>query len=95
MFVGQQVVMCSLHRLSEFSSRLVSKRVFSPYWGLTPSQIGDKIEKHCRSPADFLRIVLGSVAQLQGADRWIESTPESGLYLSKFYEIFRVPMLFT
>ena len=56
--------------------------------GLTPSQIGDKIEKHCRSPADFLRIVLGSVAQLQGADRWIESTPESGLYLKQILRDF-------
>jgi hypothetical protein len=49
--------------------------------GLTPEEIELRILNDCHSAADFLRIVMDTIAQKQGVHRWAESTPLHLLYL--------------
>jgi hypothetical protein len=56
--------------------------------GLEGAEISSRLQEGCRSPGDFLKIVLGRIAEIQGATRWLESTPESGLYLRQIARDF-------
>jgi hypothetical protein len=49
--------------------------------GLTREEIEPKILEQCRSAADFLRILMETIARKQGAERWAECTPLHLLYL--------------
>ena len=56
--------------------------------GLDPAVATRAVEEECRSAADFLRAILGRIAQQQQASRWLESTPESGLYIDQILRDF-------
>ena len=43
--------------------------------GLDAGEIEAQVMEECRNGSDFMRIVMGGVAQKQGVDRWIDSTP--------------------
>ena len=43
--------------------------------GLNAAEIEAKVLAECTTVADFLRIVMGEVGRIQGADRWVDSTP--------------------
>lgn len=43
--------------------------------GLKPDAIESRVLNDCRGASDFLRIVMDEVAQHQGVDRWVDSTP--------------------
>lgn len=49
--------------------------------GLAPKDIEARVMRDCRNAGDFLRIVMETIAQKQGAQRWAESTPLHLLYL--------------
>jgi Sulfotransferase family len=49
--------------------------------GLTREEIEPKILEECHNAGDFLRILMGTIARKQGAERWAESTPLHMLYL--------------
>ena len=49
--------------------------------GLDPNDIDERVMQDCRNAGDFLRIVMETIAQKQGALRWAESTPLHLLYL--------------
>lgn len=51
--------------------------------GLDPDVIREKVVDQCRSGADFLRTVMGSIAEQQGAPRWSDCTPTHLLYMSE------------
>jgi hypothetical protein len=44
--------------------------------GLDAARITARVVNECRNPGDFLRIVMGEVAQNQGVERWADCTPE-------------------
>ena len=48
---------------------------------LNPEQVAERILSDCRSAGDFLRIVMDSMVEQQGAQRWAANTPEEILYL--------------
>ena len=56
--------------------------------GLDPQELARAVEERCRSAGDLLALVMGEIARLQGADSWVESTPESGLFLSEILRDF-------
>src|ERR1700677_4738235 len=43
--------------------------------GLNAGEIEAKVMAECHNGSDFLRIVMEEIAQKQGVDRWIDSTP--------------------
>jgi hypothetical protein len=43
--------------------------------GLEPDAIESRVLNDCQGASDFLRIVMDEVAQHQGVDRWVDSTP--------------------
>jgi hypothetical protein len=49
--------------------------------GLDVEQIENKVMEECRSPGDFLEIVMGEMMRAQGMQRWAENSPETLLYL--------------
>ena len=49
--------------------------------GLKPEEIEPRILNECRNGADFLKILMETIAQKQGVNRWAESTPLHLLYL--------------
>jgi Sulfotransferase family len=49
--------------------------------GLTPEEIEPRVLNECHSAADFLRIVMETIAHKQGVHRWAECTPLHLLYL--------------
>ena len=49
--------------------------------GLKAEEIEPRILNECRSGADFLKILMETIAQKQGVERWAESTPLHLLYL--------------
>src|SRR5262249_2092411 len=58
-----------------FSSKLFQRT------GLSPEEIEPRILNDCHNAADFLRIVMDTIAQKQGVLRWAECTPLHLLYL--------------
>jgi hypothetical protein len=51
--------------------------------GLDATEIRDKVIAECRSPGDFLRIVMQEIAHHQRVPRWADCTPEHLLYLQE------------
>lgn len=49
--------------------------------GLDSARITARVMEECHSGGDFLRIVMGEVAQNQGVERWADCTPEHLLYM--------------
>jgi Sulfotransferase family len=49
--------------------------------GLDPKDIDERVMNDCHNAGDFLRIVMETIAEKQGARRWAESTPLHLLYL--------------
>ena len=58
-----------------FSSKLFQRT------GLTPQEIEPRILNECHNAADFLRIVMETIAHKQGVHRWAECTPLHLLYV--------------
>ena len=56
--------------------------------GLTREEIEPKILADCHSAADFLRILMETIARKQGVERWAESTPLHLLYLPLIKKLF-------
>jgi hypothetical protein len=71
-------------------AKLGNRRALLDHWlrsklfyrsGLTREEIEPKILEDCRNAADFLRILMETIARKQGVERWAESTPLHLLYL--------------
>jgi hypothetical protein len=56
--------------------------------GLTREEIEPKILAECHNAADFLRILMETIARKQGMERWAESTPLHLLYLPLIKKLF-------
>ena len=56
--------------------------------GLTREEIEPKILDECRNAGDFLRILMETIAQKQGVERWAECTPLHLLYLPLIKKLF-------
>ena len=78
-------------------SRLENRRALLDHWlrsklfyrsGLTREEIEPKILNDCHSTADFLRILMETIARKQGVERWAESTPLHLLYLPLIKKLF-------
>ena len=48
--------------------------------GLEPEPFCTRFRETVRCPADFLRLLMESIAEYQGAVRWAECTPECSMY---------------
>ncbi len=71
-------------------AKLENRRALLDHWlrsklfyrsGLTREEIEPKILEECHNAADFLRILMETIARKQGVERWAESTPLHLLYL--------------
>ena len=78
-------------------SRLENRRALLDHWlrsklfyrsGLTREEIEPKILADCHNAADFLRILMETIARKQGVERWAESTPLHLLYLPVIKKLF-------
>jgi hypothetical protein len=78
-------------------SRLENRRALLDHWfrselfyrsGLTREEIEARILNDCHNAADFLRIVMETIAHKQGVERWAESTPLHLLYLPLIKKVF-------
>jgi hypothetical protein len=70
----------------ERRSRLIEEWLKTDYFRATgvPSEVlRERILEHCANGGDFLRIVMESVAEKQGVQRWSECTPEHVLHLEE------------
>lgn len=56
--------------------------------GLDEHQIRAKVMADCRSPGDFMRIVMEGISRRQNADRWADCTPEHLLYIPEIKRAF-------
>ncbi len=56
--------------------------------GLDERQIREKIMAECRSPGDFMRIVMEEVSRRQNVTRWADCTPEHLLYIPEIKKAF-------
>jgi hypothetical protein len=63
-----------------FNSRLFTAT------GLDAKSVEEAVMRECRHGGDFLRIVMGQMAQVQQAKRWAECTPDHVLYLPRIKE---------
>ncbi len=55
---------------------------------LDRDEIEQKILSECRNASDFLRIVMGEIAQKQRVDRWIDSTPTNVPHILRIQQDF-------
>ena len=78
-------------------AKLKNRRVLLDHWlrsklfyrsGLTREEIEPRILEECHNAADFLRILMETIARKQGVDRWAESTPLHLLYLPLIKQLF-------
>jgi hypothetical protein len=78
-------------------ARLENRRALLDHWlksklfyrsGLTREEIEPKILNECHNAADFLRILMETIARKQGVERWAESTPLHLLYLPLIKKLF-------
>ncbi|MFY9844565.1 MAG: sulfotransferase [Terriglobales bacterium] len=78
-------------------AKLENRRALLDHWlksklfyrsGLTREEIEPRILNDCRNAADFLRILMETIAQKQGVDRWAECTPLHLLYLPLIKKLF-------
>jgi len=51
--------------------------------GLDPEPVSSQILNDCRTPGDFIRTVMGAVAQNQGAARWAVYDPDNVLHMER------------
>ena len=51
--------------------------------GLDWNEVNEEVMAKCRNGGDFLRIIMQSMAQQQGVERWADCTPEHLLYLHR------------
>jgi hypothetical protein len=56
--------------------------------GVSAEEIRSRVEMECRSAGDFLRILMESIAEKQGVERWAECTPVNVLYLDEIKRSF-------
>jgi hypothetical protein len=49
--------------------------------GLPEGEVREIIERECRGPGDFLRLIMETMARRQGARRWAETTPDHLLHM--------------
>lgn len=56
--------------------------------GLDRQTIKDRVLNECREGADFLRILMESIAESQNVDRWAETTPVHLLYIPEIKKAF-------
>lgn len=76
-------------RFGSFSIRSNRKKVLRAWLGsklfratgLDAAQIEKKLLDECRTPGDFLSMVMGEIARAQGMQRWAENSPECLLHL--------------
>jgi hypothetical protein len=77
--------------------KLKNRRALLDHWlrsklfyrsGLTREEIEPKILEECHNAADFLRILMETIARKQGVERWAESTPLHLLYLPLIKKLF-------
>ncbi|HUY13310.1 MAG TPA: sulfotransferase [Terriglobia bacterium] len=54
--------------------------------GLVAEEIRAKVINECRSPGDFLRIMMEEICRQQKVDRWADCTPTHLLYLREIKE---------
>jgi Sulfotransferase family len=78
-------------------ANIENRRVLLDHWlrsklfyrsGLTREEIEPQILNDCRNGADFLRILMETIARKQGVERWAESTPLHLLYLPQIKKLF-------
>ena len=78
-------------------SKMKNRRALLDHWlnsklfyrsGLTREEIEPQILTDCHSTADFLRILMETIARKQGVERWAESTPLHLLYLPLIKKLF-------
>jgi hypothetical protein len=78
-------------------SKLENRQALLDHWlksklfyrsGLTREEIEPKILADCHNAADFLRILMETIARKQGVERWAESTPLHLLYLPLIKKLF-------
>jgi hypothetical protein len=78
-------------------AKLNNRRALMDHWlrsklfersGLTREEIEPKILQDCHNAADFLRILMETIARKQGVERWAESTPLHLLYLPLIKKLF-------
>jgi hypothetical protein len=70
----------------EGRTRLVDEWLKTDYFratGVSAEVLRARILEQCESGGDFLRIVMESVAEKQGVNRWSECTPEHVLHLKE------------
>ncbi|HEY7095804.1 MAG TPA: sulfotransferase [Terriglobales bacterium] len=75
----------NLARLSQ-RTNLIDEWLKTDYFratGLEANELRGRVIRDCHSGGDFLRIVMGAVAEQQGVNRWSECTPEHVLFLSE------------
>ena len=56
--------------------------------GLDPHEIKAKIIADCHSAGDFLRIIMEDIANKQGVERWIDSTPTNVPHMLRIHDDF-------
>lgn len=56
--------------------------------GLDREYIKNRLMSECRAGADFLKIVMESIAESQNVDRWAETTPAHLLYIPEIKKAF-------
>lgn len=56
--------------------------------GLDPREIEGKILAECHSAGDFLRIIMEEIANKQGVERWIDSTPTNVPHMLRIHDDF-------
>src|SRR5580658_554413 len=78
-------------------AKLKNRRALLDHWlrsklfyrsGLTREEIEPKILEDCHNAADFLRILMETIARKQGVERWAECTPLHLLYLPLIKKLF-------
>ncbi len=78
-------------------AKLENRRALLDHWlrsklfyrsGLTREEIEPRILNECHNAADFLRILMETIARKQGVERWAESTPLHLLYLPLIKKLF-------
>lgn len=81
-------------RFGNLAKPVVQRRLLDAWFGcrlgtlsgLERPQLEAALARECRNGGDFLRIVMESIAQRQGAWRWADTTPEHLLFLDRIKE---------
>ena len=74
---------------SEAKERLMERWLASHFFartGLEPEALEARVMAECRNGGDFLRIVMGAMAERQGMPRWADCTPAHVLHMPQIKE---------